>query len=77
MKGDKKESVNLSDMPRLEVDKEEVKQGKGLEILTPNNLLTRFLILLARIGNNSYKLKNEIRQILCLLYQHNRITKKV
>ena len=79
MKGDKKESVNLSDMPRLEVDKEEVKQGKGLEILTPNNLLTRFLILLARIkaGNNSYKLKNEIRQILCLLYQHNKITKKV
>ena len=37
-------------------------------VLTPNNLLTRFPILLAQIkaGNNSYKLKNEIRQILYL-----------
>ena len=30
-----------------------------------------------KTGNNSYKLKNEIRQILYLLYQHNKITKKV
>ena len=38
----------------------------GLKILTPNKLLTRIPILLAQIktGNNSYKLKNEIRQIL-------------
>ena len=37
-----------------------------LKILTPNKLLTRPPILLAQIkaGNNSYKLKNEIRQIL-------------
>ena len=27
--------------------------------------------------NNSYKLKNKTRQILYLLYQHNKITKKV
>ena len=58
---------------------EEVKEGKGLKILTPDKLLTRLLILLAQIkaGKNSYKLKNEIRQILCLLHQHNKITKKV
>ena len=47
-------------------------------ILTPNKLLTRLSILLAQIktGNNLYKLKNEIRQILYLLNRHNKITKK-
>ena len=50
----------------------------GLKILTPNKLLTRFPILLAQInaGNNSYKLKNEIKQILYHFYQPNKITKK-
>ena len=75
---DNKESVDLSDMQSLE-DNEKVKEGKGLKILTPNKLLTTLSILLAQIkaGNNSFKLKNEIRQILYLLYQHNKITKKV
>ena len=52
----KKESVDLSDMPPAEVDKE-VKEEKGLKILTPNKLLTRLQMLLAQIkaGNNSYK----------------------
>ena len=38
----------------------------GLKILTPNKLLTRLPILSAQIitENNSYELKNEIRQIL-------------
>ena len=69
---------DLSDMPPLEGD-EEVKEGKGLKILTPNKLLTRFPVLLVQVkaGSNSYKLKNDIRQILYLLYQHNKITKKV
>ena len=60
-------------------DEEEVKEVKGLKILTPNKLLTRLPILLARIkaGNNSYKLKNEIKKILNLLHQHNKITKKL
>ena len=66
-------------MPPLEGDDEEVKEGKTLKFLTPNKLLTRLPILLAQIkaGNNSYKLKNEINQILYLLYQHYKITKKV
>ena len=66
-------------MPPLEGDEEEVREGKGLKILTPKKLLTRLPILLAQIkvGNNSYKLKDEIRQILYLLYQHKKITKKV
>ena len=44
-------------MPPLQGDAE-VKEGKGLKILTPNKLLIRLQILLAQIkaGNNSYKL---------------------
>ena len=51
----------------------------GLKILTPNKLFTRPPKLLAQIKaeNSSYKLKNEIRQIPYLLYQHNKITKNV
>ena len=62
---DKKESVDLSDMPLLEGDEEEVREGKGIKILTPNKLLSRLPILLAQIkaGNNSYQLKNKTRQI--------------
>ena len=65
-------------MPPLESD-EEVKEGEGLKILTPNKLLTRLPVLVAQIkvGNYLYKLKNEIRQTLYLLYQHNKITKKL
>ena len=72
-------TVDLSDMPPLEGDQEEVKEETGLKVLTPNKLLTRRLLLLAPVkaGNNSKKLKNEIRKILYLLYQHNKITKKV
>ena len=42
--------------------------GKGLKILTPNQMLSRLLITLAQLkaGNNSEKLKNEIRQIFIL-----------
>ena len=55
------------------------KTGAELKNLTLNKLLTRLLVLLSQLkaGNNSYKLKNEIKQILYLLYQHNKITKNV
>ena len=74
---DKEESTDLRPMPALEGD--EVKEGKGLKILNPSKLLTRLPILLAQIkaGTNSYKIKSEIRQIIYLLYQHNKITKTV
>ena len=77
-KSDKEKSVDLSDILPLEGD-EEVKEGKGSEVLTPNKLLSRIPILLAQIksANNSHKLKIEIRQILYLLYQQNKITRKV
>ena len=35
-------------------------------ILTPNKLLTRFPVLI-KAGNNSYKLKNEINQLIILI----------
>ena len=66
-------------MPLLQEDEEESKEGKRFKILTPNNLLFKLSILLAQIKarNNSYKLKNEIRQILFPLYQHCKISKNV
>ena len=57
----------------------ESKQGKGLKILTPKQMLQRLRIALAQIkaGNNSESLLNEIRQIAYSLYQSKQITKKV
>ena len=73
--GEPEESIG----ERIKLNPRKIKAtGTGLKILTPNKLLTRLPIRLANIkaGNNSNKLKNEIRQILYLLYQHNKITKK-
>ena len=65
-------------MSPLEDDKQ-VKREKGLTFLTPNKLSTRHSALLAQIKtkSNSYKLENEIGQILYLLHRHIKITKKV
>ena len=73
---DKEAAIDLSEMPPLECDEEEV---KGLKVLTPNKLLARLPTLLAqiKIENNSKKLKNEVRQILYLLYQHSKVTERV
>ena len=57
----------------------EEQKGKGLKILTPNQMLKRLPIALAQIkaGNNSESLLNEIRQIVYSLYRSKEITKKV
>ena len=54
-------------------------KGKGLKILTPNQMLSRLPITLAQLkaGNNSEKLKNEIRQLLYSLYRSKNMTKQV
>ena len=51
----------------------------GLKILTPNQMLNRLPITLAQLkaGNNSEKLKNEIRQLLYSLYRSKKLTKKL
>ena len=53
--------------------------GSGLKILTNKQMLNRLPILLAQIqaGNNSIKLKNEIKQILYSLYSSKVLTKTV
>ena len=53
--------------------------GQGLKILTPNQMLSRLPITLAQLkaGNNSQKLKNEIRQLLYSLYRSKKLTKQL
>ena len=54
-------------------------EGKGIKILTPNQMLSRLPISLAQLEaeNNSSKLKNEIRQLSYSLYRSKNITKQV
>ena len=53
--------------------------GEGIKILAPNQMLTRLPISLAQLkaGNNSEKLKNEMRQLLYSLYRSKNITKQI
>ena len=53
--------------------------GQGLKILTPSQMLSRLPISLAQLkaGNNSEKLKNEIRQLLYSLYRSKKLTKQL
>ena len=55
------------------------KQGTGLKILTPKQILQRLSIALAQVkaGNNLQRLLKEIRQIRYSLYQSKEITKQV
>ena len=52
---------DLTSMPSLEDDEEELKEAKGLKIFTSSKLLTGLPVLLAQIkaGNSSYKLQEE------------------
>ena len=65
--------------PILYLDAEIQQQGQGLKILTPNQMLSRLPISLAQLkaGNNSEKLKNEIRQLLYSLYRSKKLTKQL
>ena len=58
---------------------EQKQKGQGIKILTPNQMLSRLPITLAQLkaGNNSEKLKNEIRQLLYSLYRSKNMTKQV
>ena len=70
---------NIADLYNIKLDSDTSKSGKGLKILTNKQMLHRLPILLAQIeaGNNSIKLKNEARQILCSLYRSKVLTKTV
>ena len=71
------EIVNLVE-EILEFNKQK-QQQKGLKILTPDQMLSRLPITLAQLkaGNNSEKLKNEIRQLLYSLSRSKKLTKTI
>ena len=50
-----------------------------MKILTPNQMLSRLPVSLAKLEaeNNCNKLKNEIRQLLCSLYRSKNMTKQI
>ena len=54
-------------------------KGQGLKILTPNQMLSRLPISFAHLkaGNNSEKLKSEVRQLLYSLYRLRKFTKQL
>ena len=77
------EQPDTTDLPELEseesAEQRRTQQGEGLKILTPIQMLTRLPISLAQLnaGNNSEKLKNEIRQLLYSLYRSKKLTKQM
>ena len=77
------EQPDTTDIPKLESEESAAQrinqQGKGLKMLTPNQMLSRLPITLAplKAGNNSEKLNNEIRQLLYSLYHSRNMTKQV
>ena len=79
---DTDEEMDTAIMPELESEESAAErrnqQGQGIKILTPNQMLGRLPIFLAQLkaGNNSEKLKNEIRQLLYSLYHSKNMTKQ-
>ena len=70
-------------MPDLESEKSAEQRrnqkGQGLKILTPSQMLSRLPISLRQLkaGNNSKKLKNQIRQLLYSLYRSKKLTETI
>ena len=77
------EESNEIDIPELESGESAAQRrniiGKGLKILTPNQMLSTLPISSAQLnaGNNSEKPKNEIRQLLYSLYRSKKLTKQL
>ena len=75
-----KNKNNMLNIVELILENNQLNQaGKGLKILTPSQTLSRLPISLAQIkaGNNSKKLKNEIRQLLYSLCRPKKLTKNI
>ena len=73
-----KEIINIVERI-LYLNQLEQQKGEGLKIVTLNQMLSRLPITLAQLkaGNNSEKLKNEIRQLLYSLYRSKKLTKQL
>ena len=63
----------------LKFNKQNQQKGRRYKILTPKQMLNRLRIALAQLqaGNNSNKLKNQMRQLLYSLYCSKIMTKQV
>ena len=74
---------DTTDIPELESEESAVErktiEGKGLKILTLDQMLSRLPITLAQLksGNNSEKLINEISQLLYSLQPSKKLTKTI
>ena len=70
---------DLSILQSEESAEQRNQEGKELKILTPNQMLSRLPMTLAQLkaGNNSEKLKNEIRQLIYSLYRSKKLTKTI
>ena len=66
-------------MSELESEESAEQSGQGLKLLTPSQMLSRLPITLDELkaGNNSEKLRNEIRQLLYSLYRSKELNKTV
>ena len=74
------DTVDMLDLESEESTEQRKKQkGQGLKVLTPDQMLSRLPISLAQLkaGNNSEKLKNQTRQLLCSLYRSKKLTKAI
>ena len=91
LKDFKKENKEMSEEERITEKSDKIvkivkkffnkrkQKGQDIKILTPNQMFSRLPISLAQLqaGNDSNKLKNEIRQILYSLYRSKNMTKQV
>ena len=85
LSGDLEKNVYQEEEPKYEesiaertkMRRQDQQSAKGLKILTPQQMLSRLPISLAQLkaGNNSEKLKNEIRQLLYSLYRSKNLIK--
>ena len=70
---------DIVDLYNIKSGSDTSKKGEGLKILNNKQMLNRLPIFFAQMqaGNNSNKLKNEIRKILYSLYMSKVLTKTV
>ena len=77
------EQPDTTDTPKLKSEESagqrRNQQRKSFKNLTPNQMLSRLPTSLAQLnaGNNSEKLKNEIRQLLYSLYRSKKLIKNL
>ena len=77
------EQLDTRNMPELESEESAAErknqQGQGLKILTPDQMLSRLPITVAKLKarNNSQQLISEIRQLFYSLYHSKKLTKTI